>query len=71
MKIKMLTGMSGPEISLSPGDPHECDDLEAERLIRAGFAESAEGKLPSGGLPDKPAKPERATKKPPAETRED
>ena len=37
--MKMTTGLSGPELSLSPGDRHEFDADEAERLERAGFAE--------------------------------
>lgn len=39
MKIRMLTSMSGPKISLNRGDAHECDDDEAQRLIDAGAAE--------------------------------
>jgi len=40
MKIKMKVGLSGPTISLAPGDtPDYEDDLEAQRLIDAGFAE--------------------------------
>jgi hypothetical protein len=39
MKIRMLTGLSGPDISLAPGDLHECVAAEAKRLIAAGFAE--------------------------------
>jgi hypothetical protein len=40
MKIRMLTGLSGPEISLSPKDEtDQFDDVEAQRLIDAGFAE--------------------------------
>ncbi len=91
MKINMLTGLSGPELSLSPGDPHECDDLEAARLVLAGFADTADGNPLPKDLLDKLAKlaaerspivgeqppeiiapkRERATKTPPAETRED
>lgn len=58
----MLTGLSGPDYALSPGDTHDCNDAEAKRLIEAGFAEA------EGGAPEKP-KVERAVKKPPAETR--
>lgn len=38
MRLKMLVGMAGPDISLSPGDHHECSDAAAIRLIEAGFA---------------------------------
>ncbi|RST30152.1 hypothetical protein HMF7854_04415 [Sphingomonas ginkgonis] len=36
--IEMLTGLSGPELSLSPGDPHRAEPAEAVRLVRAQFA---------------------------------
>lgn len=36
--VIMLTGMSGPDYSRSPGDEHNCRADEAERLIAAGFA---------------------------------
>ena len=39
MKLKMLTGLSGPKYSLSPGDSHDFPEEEAARLILAGFAE--------------------------------
>lgn len=38
MKLKMLTGMSGPKINLTRGDEHEFEDAEAIRLVRAGYA---------------------------------
>lgn len=38
IKIKMLTGLAGPEISLSPGDVYETTSDEAARLIEAGYA---------------------------------
>lgn len=40
MKVKMVTGLSGPDYSLSPGDEHEFGEAEAKRLIEAGFAVS-------------------------------
>lgn len=39
MELKMLTGLGGPDVSLTRGDPHTCDDFEAVRLVRAGFAD--------------------------------
>jgi hypothetical protein len=40
VKLKMKVGLSGPEISLAPGDIHGFDDAdEAQRLIDADFAE--------------------------------
>lgn len=40
MQLKMKVGLSGPEISLAPGDVQGFDDHEeAQRLIDAGFAE--------------------------------
>lgn len=38
MKIKMLTGLSGPEYNLAPGDERDFEDAEAIRLVSAGFA---------------------------------
>jgi len=59
MKIKMQIGLAGPEYSLSPGDEREFPDVEAIRLIEAGFA-----------VPVAAEKRETATKKTPAkETR--
>lgn len=42
MLLKMTAGLSGPEFNLAPGDEHEFDDAEAERLKEAGFAVDAE-----------------------------
>ncbi len=36
--VIMLTGLSGPDYSRSPGDEHNCPADEAGRLIAAGFA---------------------------------
>ncbi|NGO63950.1 hypothetical protein G6N76_09715 [Rhizobium daejeonense] len=46
MLLKMTAGLSGPELNLAPGDEHEFDDAEAERLIEAGFAFKAEENAP-------------------------
>lgn len=51
MKIKMLTGLTGPQYSLAPGDERDFPDAEAKRLIEAGYA------APVGGV-----KTERAVK---------
>ena len=56
MKIKLLTGLSGPDCSYSPGDEAEFPNDEAKRLIEAGFAE-----------PVREQKTERATAKVQAE----
>jgi hypothetical protein len=59
MKIRMLTGLSGLEYSLSPGDEQDFPNDEALRLVEAGYA-----------VPVVEAKVERAIKKAPAkETR--
>jgi len=51
MQIKMTTGLSGPDFSLSPGDSVTMDDVEGQRLIDAGFAqldaEAAVGDTPT------------------------
>ena len=41
----MLVGLSGPAITLSPGDEHDFPADEARRLIDAGYA------LPVGRAP--------------------
>lgn len=57
MKIKLLTGLVGPIVALSPGDMVDWPDGEAIRLITAGSA-----------VPVAPA-PERAVLPPANETR--
>lgn len=40
MKIKMTAGLSGPKVSLAPGDIKDfADEKEAQRLVDANFAE--------------------------------
>lgn len=34
----MLVGLSGPTFYIEPGEPYECDDSEAARLIGARYA---------------------------------
>ncbi len=58
MKIRMLTGLSGPEYNLAPGDKRDFPDEEAARLIAAGFA-----------VPVADQETETATKKPAPERR--
>lgn len=42
MKLKMLTGLSGRDFSLSPGEETDrFGDKEAKRLIKDGYAEVA------------------------------
>lgn len=39
MKIRMLVGLQGPNLSLEAGDEYKnCDPAEAKRLVEAGFA---------------------------------
>ncbi|MFE3839414.1 hypothetical protein [Pseudogemmobacter sonorensis] len=57
MKIKALIGMAGPEYVLSPGDERDFPEVEALRLVSAGYAVAVEEKR------------ETATKKPVAEIR--
>lgn len=38
MQIRMLVGLSGSEYSLGPGDQRDFPQIEALRLIAAGFA---------------------------------
>lgn len=44
MELKMLTGLSGPEYSLSRGDTRDFDLREAVRLVDAGFAKPTDQK---------------------------
>ena len=39
MRIRMTTGLSGPETSLAIGDTPTMDDVAGQRLIDAGFAD--------------------------------
>lgn len=57
MKVKMLTGLSGPEYNLAPGDERDFPDAEGRRLIAAGFAVAVDTPI------------ETATKKPVPEKR--
>ena len=54
----MLTGLSGPDVSVAGGDVHDCPDDEAIRHIEAGHA-----------VPYVDAAKEKTVKKGPAETR--
>lgn len=38
MRIRMLVGISGPALTLEPGDRHDFPQDEALRLIAAGIA---------------------------------
>ena len=58
MRVRMLTGLSGPAYALAPGDEHDFDQAEAIRLIEAGYA-----------APVEKARVERAVKKAPPERR--
>jgi hypothetical protein len=57
-KVKILVGLAGHTFSVSPGEPFECSDAEAKRLVDAGAAE-----------PWKDGPSEKAVRKGPAETR--
>lgn len=39
MKVKMKIAMSGPEVSLKPGDIYEATPAEGKRLCEHGIAE--------------------------------
>lgn len=58
MKIKMLVGLSGPAITLGPGDDADFPQDEALRFIAAGYAIPLTEKII-----------ERAVQKPVRETR--
>lgn len=46
LTVRMLTGMAGPELALSPGDQHAFPADLARRLVESGKAE------PVGQWPD-------------------
>jgi len=46
MLLKMKLSLCGPELSLAPGDEHEFDETEGQRLVDAGFAELASKETP-------------------------
>jgi|DEB0MinimDraft_4_1074332.scaffolds.fasta_scaffold00561_6 hypothetical protein len=41
MKVKLLTGVAGPDFSYSPGETVDLDDDYAQRMIDSGQAEAA------------------------------
>ena len=60
MKVRMLTGLQGPEINLAPGDIHETD--EGARWCAAGIAEPVAEVIETAA---KPVKRETATTRKP------
>jgi len=42
MDVIMKTGLCGPDISLTRGDTHTCEDFEAVRLVRSGLASATD-----------------------------
>lgn len=38
MVVRLLVPIAGVGFSLGPGDPYECDDASAARLVAAGIA---------------------------------
>lgn len=44
VKVKLLVGREGPEVSQTPGDVIEVDDKEAERMVEAGQCELVKGR---------------------------
>lgn len=58
MKVKVLVSMAGKGFALEPGDPYDCGEAEAKRLMDAGYA-----------VPWAEKKVERAVRRVPAEKR--
>ena len=42
MKLKMLTGLGGPDFTLVRNDEREFEEAEAQRLVEAGYAVAIE-----------------------------
>lgn len=57
MRVRMLTGLSGPAFSLSGGDEREFPDDEAIRLVTAGYAVPADSQAMETAV--KPSAPEK------------
>lgn len=38
MRVRMLTSLAGPDLSLNVGDEHDFEDAEAVRHVEAGHA---------------------------------
>jgi hypothetical protein len=52
MWLKMLTGISGSEFCLSPGDTRDFPETEGLRLVAAGYAEEID--MPDAAVNPKP-----------------
>lgn len=61
MMVRMLAGLSGPAINLSPGDEYDCEQAEAIRWIEAGIAAPVVGEVVERAV--KAPAPERRKKK--------
>jgi hypothetical protein len=44
MVVRLLTGLSGPDVSHAAGDLYTCDEATAARLVAAGFAEATDAR---------------------------
>lgn len=64
MKVKMLTCLTGGDFVVMPGEYHECDELEASRMVLAGLATGPEGWEP---LPEPAPIDDEETRPPPGD----
>jgi len=69
MKVRLLTGLSGPDFSLVRGDERDFPQAEAERLVSAGYAVPAEMDRQEATRPAAPEKTVAKDKKTPVERR--
>lgn len=60
MVVRLLVPIAGLGFSLGPGDPYECDDASAARLVAAGMAVPVEPPAAEGEVAMAPGARERA-----------
>lgn len=55
MKVRMLSMQAGERFQRNIGEVHDIEDSEADRLIRAGFAEETEPRVATRHAPENAA----------------
>ena len=62
--LRMKTGLGGLDYNLAPGDEHDFEDAEADRLIAAGFGAEVRDEAADKAAADKAVADTAAAKKP-------
>jgi hypothetical protein len=65
MRVRVLVSMSGPGGSWRSGDPYDCSEAEAGRLIAAGTAEPWGGEIEAAAVepPERAVSRKKVTKR--------